>query len=178
MDDANKTQTILFIKGVYIKDCIPVDDVFEKHMLDRLNINHNPVIYIKLPILFTSINKWITYTNICCWHCDLTFDNVPIFLPSSIEHYCNEYNICVSGCFCSFSCASAYNLIHNNKICDYIKYRDMLLLLYKIFHGKNVNEILPAPSKYNILKYGGNETVEQYKMRIYELTKKIKLLEY
>ena len=47
----------LFIKDVFIKDCIPMDDVFEKHMLDRLNIYKEHIIYDKLPILFTGLSN-------------------------------------------------------------------------------------------------------------------------
>ena len=34
-----KIQKLLFLKGVFIKDCIPSDDIFEQHIIDRLNIN-------------------------------------------------------------------------------------------------------------------------------------------
>ena len=169
---------ILFIKGVFIKDCTPIDEIFEKHMLDRLNIDKDTIIYTKLPILFKDINSWIKNTNLNCWHCDLTFDNVPIFLPTSIEQYIDSYHIGVSGCFCSFSCLMSYITLYYAKISEYVKYRDMSLLLYKIFNGKSINEIVPTPSKFTMLKYGGYDTTEMYKNKIYELTKKMKELEY
>jgi hypothetical protein len=169
---------ILFIKGVFIKDCTPIDEIFEKHMLDRLNIDKDTIIYTKLPILFTEINSWIKTTNLNCWYCDLSFDNIPIFLPTSIEQYIDSYHIGVSGCFCSFSCLMSHINLHYFKISEYVKYRDMSLLLYKIFNGKSINEIIPTPSKFTMIKYGGYDTIEIYKNKIYDITKKMKELEY
>ena len=33
-----KIPKILFIKGVFIKDCILLDDIFEKQIIEQLNI--------------------------------------------------------------------------------------------------------------------------------------------
>ena len=59
--------TLLFLKGVYIKDCIPVDDIFERRIIEQL-ASDNPVIhYTELPSNFTNLNKWVKKTNLKCW---------------------------------------------------------------------------------------------------------------
>jgi len=48
-----------------------------------------------------------TNTNIKCWWCDETFDNLPAYIVSNYKN--GEYY--VFGNFCSFNCAAKYNVV-------------------------------------------------------------------
>lgn len=170
-----KTTNLLFIKGVFIKDCMPVDDIFEMYIMEKLNAENPIVIYDKLPSKFHNIQTWISHTNIKCWYCDLNFDNTPIFIPNIIEHIdINEYNISTMGCFCSFCCAMAYNNLHNQKLLHNLKTRDMLIYLYYIFYKININDIIPSPSKYIMNQYSGNIDALDYKEMISKIMESMK----
>lgn len=172
-----KVSKILFIRGVFIKDCIPIDEIFEKRIIDKLNIDNPTIEYNKIPSIFTNLNKWIKKTNIKCWYCDLNFDNMPVFIPKIIEQTShNEYNISTLGCFCSFCCAMAYNNLHNQKICKNIQVKKMLLFLYKIFNNAIINEITASPSKYTMVQYGGDVCSMNYRVQINKIKKLMKNL--
>jgi hypothetical protein len=176
-----KESKILFIKGVFIKDCIPLDDIFEQQILEKLNINTHILSYNKIPSNFVNNNTWIKNTNVKCWYCDLNFDNVPVFIPKIIEHSGinnTDYNIITFGCFCSFCCAVAYVDIYNAKICDNIKSKEMLKFLYMIFNGTSIKELLPSPNKYTMEHYGGCTSQVDYRSKINIIKDKMKELEY
>lgn len=166
-----KIQKLLFLKGVFIKDCIPSDDIFERHIIDRLNITEPMIEYKSIPTIFNGLSTWLKKTNVKCWNCCLNFDNQPVFIPKIIEHFGvhTDYNISVYGCFCSFCCSSSYTDIYHPKICDNIKLKEMNKFLYKIFNNKNTFEILNAPSKYIMTHYGGTVSINGYKTMISDL---------
>jgi hypothetical protein len=157
-----KIPKILFIKSVFIKDCIEIDDIFEQQILESIKTPVKIINFVKLPGTFTNLSTWITKTNIKCWYCDLNFDNIPIFIPKLIEPNLSGYSIKTYGCFCSFSCAVTFNNIYNKKVCDNIHIRGMLYFLYKLFNNKNAKEIYESYSKYNMIHYGGKMSTHQY----------------
>lgn len=173
-----KVSKILFIKGVFIKDCIPIDDIFEQQIIDQLNIDNPVDIYCVIPSNFMGLDTWVQKTNLKCWYCDLKFENMPIFIPRLIEPAVSGYNIGTHGCFCSFCCAMKYNNLHNNKLCENIRVKEMLLFLYNIFNGSKVKEIFSSPSKYEMTPYGGSIDPLIYRNKIHALKKKMKELEY
>jgi len=150
---------ILFIKSVFIKDCVSIDDIFEQQIIDQLQVDMPVTQYTTLPSTFYSVDTWIKKTNIACWYCDLNFDCVPVFIPGSIDTGIgdNMHHISTYGCFCSFSCAISHNNIYNQKICQNIKVRDMILYLYSIFNNNSVRNIPQSPNKYSMKKYGGTD---------------------
>ena len=94
----------------------------------------------------------------CQW-CTCTFDTSPIPLPlSKID---NKYY--VTGCFCSFNCALAYNF--DKKYTNKWEYSALLHLLYKTIH-KKYTKILPAPPKELLKIYGGPLTIEEYRKNL------------
>jgi len=101
-------------------------------------------------------------TNICCWWCTYQFDTLPTYLP---EKYCRE-QFYVSGCFCSFNCAGAYNLsLNDNKIWE--RY-SLLKQLYYIINKDKINSIIGieiniAGPKELLEKYGGTMKIDDYR---------------
>ena len=103
---------MLFLKGVYKKDCVLIDDIFEENLMANINdcsitatenelvnisktdhlVSCNKLIelntkqnhYEKLPH-FKGLDTWPCKTNLLCWSCSLSFDSIPIFIPKAIE---------------------------------------------------------------------------------------------
>jgi hypothetical protein len=171
-----KLSKILFIKGVFLNNCTPIDDLFEQQLMDQITADKPIIKYDKLPSTFTSIDKWTKTVNIQCWNCNLMFDTIPVFIPLSVEVVsCDNYNIGVEGCFCSFTCASYFIDIKYKKIYDNINKKNMLKLLWKIFH-KSTNMIKffsNAPCKYNMIHYGGDRSIKDFKSEIQKIENKL-----
>ena len=160
-----KKPKILFIKGVFIRDCVKIDDMFEQQIIEQLDVEIPNIVYEKIPSIYNNDN-WLK-TNVKCWYCDLNFDNKPVFIPKIIsKRKSNDYAIGTYGCFCSFSCSMSFINEKYSKICDRIMYKEMLELLFRIFYKKKVLEIYNSPSKYIMLQYGGNHTIIEYKNMI------------
>ncbi len=173
-----KVPKILFVKGVFLKDCMPIDDIFEQKLMDQLDLEDSVIPHKPLPSIFNSMEAWPRTTNLRCWHCDLAFNNTPVFIPKGIDVLSKDtYNISTYGCFCSFNCAIAFNNLYNTKICDNINVRDMLMFLYKIFKETAVKEILPSPSRYIMRHYGGSVDMAGDQLKINELQGRMKELE-
>ena len=95
-------------------------------------------------------------TNIACWWCTYNFDTVPCPLPE--KYYNDTYYI--FGCFCSFECASHYNLKMDD---SNIWYRYSLLKkLYNVIFD-NDNEICLAPPREAFDKFGGPLKYDEYR---------------
>lgn len=159
------TPKILFIKGVFKKDCVLVDDLFNKKILNQItdikevtkNNNYKP-----LPAIFDGLNFWPKETCLKCFYCDRKFEEVPVFIPKTIEPSKDGYIMSTEGCFCTFNCASSYIDIYYHKINDNLNKKNMLKLLYKVFTGKTVTNIENSPSKYKLIYYGGDLTNLEY----------------
>lgn len=175
-----KIPKILFLRGVFIKDCIPLDTIFEQQLIEQLRIDNPIIIYNNFPSVFTNLQTWIKKTNLKCWHCDLNFDNMPVFIPKIIEHsgFNEDFNISTHGCFCSFCCAVSYTDLHYQKICNNIKIKEMLRFLYRVFNNRIIKEILPAPSKYIMNHYGGDMDVQSYRNKLNSIKCELTKLEY
>lgn len=115
----------------------------------------------------------INKTDIACWWCAHEFDNLPCFIPD--KYYNNTYHI--FGCFCSFSCATAYNMNlsdyrvwerHSliNSLCDSIYDQDQDLDQdHNQTHDccKNNSSIIIAPPREVLKKFGGSISIEEYR---------------
>lgn len=158
-----KTPTVLFIKGVFIKDCIPIDDLFDEQILARaMDVPVDICTFTPLPTIFYNCDTWLTSTNLKCYYCDRNFDSMPIFVPKTIEPSKDGYTMSTEGCFCTFNCAARYIDLHYSKIHDNLNKKNMLKLLYRVMRGKYIAEIPPAPSKYDMICYGGSLTNTDY----------------
>jgi hypothetical protein len=194
---------ILFIKGVFKKDCI-FDDIFEKKILENVeedNDKSNEMIndmdscynkilesntakscYKKLPSIFYDLESWVENTNLLCWYCNLNFDTVPIFIPNVIEPNLKKNNdnskklsIGVYGVYCSFGCANQYIKNNNNSIIKITESLNKLKFLYKIFYGhNNMPDYLSYPEPYIMFQYGGNKSIEEYKILITQFNNAIR----
>lgn len=95
-------------------------------------------------------------TDICCWWCTEHFTNPPCFIPERFSN--NTYY--VFGCFCSFNCASAYNI----QMDDY-KVWDRDSLLNKIYNmvSNSLDKIKIAPPRESLKKFGGILDINKFR---------------
>lgn len=185
---------VLFIKGVYKKDCI-TDDIFEQQILENMSIPNSDfdlnkslllsntndynfesqnINYNKLPQIFSNINSWPKKTNLLCWHCSLNFNTVPIFIPKAIEPIISKntdlndekYSISIYGVFCSFGCAWKFIDSGSYSKVEKIEQKNKLSFLYKYFYKVKMQEIISYPEPYIMKQYGGELSIEEYKHKI------------
>lgn len=94
-------------------------------------------------------------TDIACWWCAHNFNSLPCFIP---ERFCDG-KYYVFGCFCTYSCALAYNMNMN----DYrVSGRVSLIkkMCTEIFGNANVKI---APPKELLIMFGGDMTIEDFR---------------
>jgi hypothetical protein len=175
---------ILFIKNVFINDCILMDDLMEQKLMDEANETAETKQiddkFTKLPTIFTDIKSWPKRTDILCWNCDRTFAECPIFIPKTMEPNTianaataiGKYNISTEGCFCSFNCALAHILTYYPKMHEQINKIGMLRLLFKEFYGFQPKDIIPAPDRFKMIQYNGNLSSSEYSAIIKDLQRK------
>ena len=101
--------------------------------------------------------KWPESTNIHCWWCCNSFNDIPCALP---EYYKKE-KFYVNGCFCSFNCCASYNFSRND---DAMWERYSLLnLMYKKLYNKNFVKINLAPPRETLKMFGGFLSIEEFR---------------
>jgi hypothetical protein len=99
-------------------------------------------------------------TNIRCFNCHHTFENIPFFLPFDYSNSLDRYKL--FGNFCSPNCAKSYCM--NNK-----SFENKLYLIgqfYRKLFGPNFR-IPPAPSVLHLNTYGGKMTIEEFRKSFY-----------
>lgn len=164
-------QYIIFLKGVDQTKYVEIEDVFDAQILETVNtntLNTETIIpkYDSIPSVFNGMDSWPKKTNLCCWYCGFTFQTTPVFIPT----YVSKNQCGVFGNFCSFSCASGY-------IKDYHSssdlYKKNLLNLYNTYTGNIAFHITESPKRYNLQRYGGSYSDQQYIKKIQELESSI-----
>ena len=108
-------------------------------------------------------------TDIACWWDGHQFDNMPIGLP----HKMVQNKLLVTGCFCSFECAMAYNLCQRDfKVSERTS---LLKLLFRKLYPDQDDNIKYSPRKV-LQKFGGNLTIEEYRDNLRKPQKEVRVL--
>jgi hypothetical protein len=94
--------------------------------------------------------------NTKCWWCKNSFNNDIVELPE--DFWDNKFH-CV-GYFCSYNCASAYNLDLNDNFTS--KRCSLLHLMCSRITGKN-DRIISAPHWLMLIDFGGVMTIEEFR---------------
>lgn len=159
-----KSPNILSLTGVNLQDYIPLEDVADDRLLadDIIDIDNNIYPYNKIPQIFTTLCKWPTSTNLCCWSCCFKFDNVPKFIPTYIRETNDSIEVGVYGNMCSFNCAELWIETHAMTREERHKLQTNLCFVFYLFTGKHISHIKPSPCKTNLLQYGGSWNEETY----------------
>ena len=173
----NTVSGILFLRGVYKKDCKSFEDIFQ----DRLMHDEFPEsetkcikVYDEIPIKFTSLESWKKKSNNKCWRCHRNFETRPWFEPQSIEPVSHgkvgnfipkksmkkvndERNVSIvaRGNFCSPNCVCANIHLHTKTLEERLNKIDMLKYVYEIFTGRAITDIQPSPNPTIMKAYNG-----------------------
>ena len=154
--------SIIYLEGITMEDYDDIGDQFDTRLMEEIHVPDTvKCIYDKLPQVITSMDDWPKSSNLHCWTCDFTFDDIPIYIPiyihGDVAYRSTDIEIGVKGNFCSFSCALSY-------IFDYDKgdgYYN-LLCLYFLMYGKRITKMYPSPRRHLMSKYGGHMTEIDY----------------
>ena len=103
-------------------------------------------------------NTWPESTNTCCWWCCHTFEGMPCALP---ELYRKD-KFYVSGVYCSFQCAAAYNFSKNDGEDMWMRY-SLLNLMYKKMFGLRFVKIGLAPPREVLKMFGGYMCIDEFR---------------
>lgn len=162
---------VLFLRGCFICDCNSIEDLFDERIIDaamtenELYSMSTRVVYDSIPTTFSSIESWKKKTNLKCWSCDCTFHSVPIFIPTSVDRPgvpgAPHGRMDVLGNFCTWNCAAGWIDLHFSRGVKWERL-ELLKLLYKIFNGREISDIMKAPSKTCMEQYGGGKTRGEY----------------
>lgn len=177
-------EKVLFLPGVFKKDCQLIEDMFR----DKLLIKDKKVddkVFDKIPSCFTTLENWPKKTNLKCWSCHRYFNSIPWFEPQAIEPIClgsvgkflssvdmkkltNQkiYNIPAKGNFCSCNCVQEYIDRNTKDLSDKINKKKMLEYVYMLIKGKKIIDIRPSPHYTNLKQYGGNYSETEYQHKI------------
>lgn len=145
---------VLFLPGVFKKDCRKVEEIFTDRFLDTPDYDK----YDKIPSHFTTLEAHPTHTNLKCWSCCMNFKTRPWFEPLSLS----KTSMAIRGNFCGPCCVVLYIKLHTNSIASQHDKLNMLKYVYEVFTGNRVITIKPAIPHTCLLEYGGDTTVENY----------------
>jgi len=138
---------------------------------------------------FISKEKWITKTNLLCWHCTNSFNGAPWFIPLQINKklvtgdsgFCSEFSdyeilssqddireikiYVVFGNFCGPCCAKSYlEYSKDPELSNKWQCNELLKELFFIFYGIKIVEIPTAENPRRQRKFCGTIgiTEQQY----------------
>eukprot|EP00899_Mesostigma_viride_P010076 jgi/Mesvir1/1906/Mv22936-RA.1 len=125
-----------------------------------------PIVYkgrALLNLLSTGDKKWPLSTDVACWWCCHKFACTPCPLPVA---YKEGKGFLVKGCFCSFSCAKAYNFREGGAARDLHNHYLFLLtqrLWYSSHKGVPFPGVVAAPSRACLKMFGGYMDIDEFR---------------
>jgi hypothetical protein len=177
---------VLFLSGVYKKDCRKIEDFFTDRLLGSERSDAKQ--YDRIPLTFTGLENHPKNTNLACWNCCRTFKGRPWFEPQSIDPVSKgsigsiipfdllnkngttrEYCISIKGNFCGPNCVRRHINTYTRDMSERLNKIAMLKFVYEIFMGQTIADIQPALPHTDMVQYGGNLTVQEYQKKMDEL---------
>jgi hypothetical protein len=169
---------ILRLPGIRLSDFKPPEDTLDERLLESVEaaegraspLGAEGVPYDKIPSEFTGLEDWPTSTNLKCWVCDFNFSDRPKFVALSFkENEAGGYKMGVHGVMCTFNCAELYIETHYLRLTERQHLQELLRFEYFFFTAKWVSRIRPAPSKTEMLQYGGHLDFDAFLKKLREL---------
>ena len=108
-------------------------------------------------------------TNVKCWWDCHPFSTLPCVLPELFHN--NIYS--VTGCFCSFNCALAYNLYYIKDSKIYYR-KSLIYKLYRELHGLGTDDVVDikeAPPKEILEDFGGDMSIDIFRKSFFMVNK-------
>ncbi len=149
---SNPIKTVLPTESYSNEELAQIDDYQEKRLVKRNVLN---VMYEFIDS--NNREEWPKSTNIYCMWCCHPFDMMPCAIPE--KYVKGKYYL--SGCFCSFNCAAAYNF--NEKSYNTWERYSLLNHLYKELYNTYFIKIKLAPPKKTLKIFGGFFTIEEFR---------------
>lgn len=186
-----KRYGVLFLSGVFTKDCQQMEEIFHDRLVaDNVTNEEQIKQYNKIPALFTGWDNWPKQTNLLCWTCSRTFKTVPWFEPQSIEPISvgcvgrvltnadiknsnnqKSFSIVPKGNFCCKNCVRYYIDKGPDDLASKHDKVEMLKLVSELYDREPVMDILPCLPPTDMIQYGGPLTQSQWKKRVSKLDK-------
>lgn len=104
-------------------------------------------------------DEWPLSTSVSCYWCCHPFEGPPMGLP--VKAFSSGDGFYVTGCFCSLSCASAFNLEGRESHDTVCERQAMLSELSRLIHGNQ--DVRGAPDWRALLKFGGYMSIDQFR---------------
>jgi hypothetical protein len=159
---------VLFLPGVYKRDCKKIDDIFADRLL---NDNTEYQRYDKIPISFTDLESHPKTTNLACWNCTRLFKGRPYFEPQAISPSgYKKITITTNGVFCSPQCVRRYINVYTKDLSERNNKISMLKIVCEIFTGYKFDEIYPAPAHTELIQYGGTLSSYDFQKKLHKLS--------
>lgn len=113
--------------------------------------------YFEMMYQFVHNTDWLHKTDLCCWWCCHTFDDIPIGMPEYFDTKTQKFR--VTGVFCSFPCIMSYcRDSHKSKNFPLVKQ------LYRNITSSSIcSDIAFAPSRYTLKMFGGDLTIDEFR---------------
>ena len=115
--------------------------------------------------------EWPESTNIYCMWCCHPFEGPPCAIP--VKYIDDKFY--VSGCFCSFNCATAYNF-QDYKSGDVWERYSLLNLMYKLIYEKSFTKIKAAPPREVLSIFGGYLNIDDYRKNMIQNIRDYKII--
>jgi hypothetical protein len=132
-----------------------------KHSKNKLDDEQCVNRVVKMAIDFidyhTGKQIMVEQTDVACWWCTERFESMPCFIPEK----CVNGTYYVWGNFCSYNCAASHNF-ELNDYKSWNRYSLMKRLYNKIY--SNHDEIRLADVPTSLKKFGGSQTIEEFRL--------------
>lgn len=175
-EESNVTNVKITELQTYIKklenDIVEYKNILKDNMVS--SVMENKVSKMDIDFICDINGKQIPVekTDVVCWWDTEKFDTVPCFIPDRIV----DGKFYVIGCFCSYNCAAAYN-IYDPDMNDYNMWgrNSLIKKLYNKIYNK-CDDIIPAPRRETLKKFGGILTIEEFRKNFKKCEKEYRVI--
>lgn len=130
---------------------------------DRIAMNNweNNIKTIDLKLFNRENGKLIVVdkTDVACWWCAHNFDTLPCFIPDRFNDHDGSYY--VFGCFCTYSCALAYNL-NMGEDSRRMTRHSLIKKMYRTVFNRT-DELIESPKRERLKKFGGDLSIDDFR---------------
>lgn len=155
---------ILIISGITMADVIGNKEIIE-YVVEEVKPR------CKIPHRYTVDFNWPRFTDLLCWRCDGRVYGPPWAYVTAIDNNGENRTFHTDGNYCNPWCCTGdiYVIFPDPAIRK--KYLDMFAIFYNLRTGYNLPSVIPrAPSKKEMIDYGGNKTRLEYEAMLRNLS--------
>jgi len=156
-----------------MRDCKDVEDIMGERLAEIVAHRDNGLypskqLYDKIPQQFTTVDAWVTHTNLLCCECGCPYTWPPVFIPEAIEYSGikrGEYKpIKPIGLFCTFICANMF-IMENYPKSEQWEKVELLKLLHTILTGGCITDIPIGTHRTDMVQHGGTMSISEFQSK-------------